>query len=196
MQKAQTSLTLPNSPQVGEVYVGPTELALQGLTLSDPMGTWPTAYTDSSITWTDDDNDGHPGVTSIMLIGGTSSTCHQTYAGLPIPSNPSPSAPRATRVYTGSRNLGYLDGKIIDCDTIVGKYRGTASGWPQQDGRVTGCLKSNNQQCTAAETASLDSGGGASGGQTVHDTRFALIRLADAATCSDVRGTAFPPAQP
>jgi hypothetical protein len=190
MQKATSTLTLPSVAHVGDAYVGPIEIALQGLTLSSPSETWPASYTDSSITWTDEDGDHQNGVTSYMVTGSTSTVCKQPYANLPI----APTGPRATRVYNGSRTEAYLDGKVIDCNTITGKLHGPGGSTTQPlvEGHVAGCLKDNNQPCTAAETDSLDSGGGTSGGQRTTDTRFALIRITDGAKCADVRNVAFP----
>jgi hypothetical protein len=185
--KATATMTLPNSPDPGEAFIGPIESILFGLQLPDPFATWPSVYTDSSITWVDDDGDGQPGVTSIMLNTGTSSACGSPYANLPIPSDGN----RAAKIFTGSRTLGNLDGRIADCNTITGNYHGPASGMPQVEGHVDGCIKSDNTACTAAETASLDSGATTSANRILSAT-FSLVRVADNITCAQVRAMTFP----
>jgi hypothetical protein len=119
---------------------------------------------------------------------GTSATCKLPYANLPIGAT----GPRATSVYNGSRTVSYLDGTIIDCNTITGKLRGAGGGQPEIDGHVDGCSKDDNTQCSPSDISSLDSGGGTSGGQNATDTRFALIRIPDGSKCADVRNVPFP----
>jgi hypothetical protein len=193
MPKWTMTMTLPNTPDTGEAFVGPTEVELLGLSLTNPTGVWPSSYTDSAITWLDHDGDGHPGVTSNMLNTGTSSACNFKYANLPITANAFGQVTvRATKVYTGSRSLGNVNGSIIDCNTIKGTYVGPNNGMPQAEGHVVGCITdvNNNRACTDAETKTLDDGG--AGMQQITGSKFTLARVADNITCAQVRAMTFP----
>jgi hypothetical protein len=186
MPRAHATLTLPNSPDPGEAFVGPLEVTLVGLGLTNPQATWPTSYNDPSITWRDDDGDGQPGITSFIPTTGRSSTCNLPYAALPIPS----SGALATRIYGGNRSIANLSGTIVDCDTIRGNLLGPKANLPQFDGHVIGCAKSDGSICTPAEITSLDSGG--TGAEHISAARFSLVRVADTTTCAQVRALTFP----
>jgi hypothetical protein len=180
------NITLPNSPDPGERFLGPTEATVLGMQLADAMGPFPASYTDAAITWQDQDRDGHPGLSSLMRNTGTSTACNLPYANLPIPSD----FARATTVFVGSRALANLDGTIVDCNTITGNYAGPLNGLPQLEGHVDGCVKSDNSLCTTAETDSLDQS--AAGAAIVTHAVFSMVRVADNVTCSQVRAMRFP----
>jgi hypothetical protein len=187
MPRTTSTLTLSKAPVAGDPFVGGIEATLLGLQLSPPDAAWPASYNDPAITWRDHDGDGQQGVTAIIPTTGRSTSCNLPYAGLPIPSN----GELASRVYAGSRSLASLSGTIVDCDTIRGDVRGPSSSTvPLLQGHVAGCQKVNGQACTAAETASIDSG--VANGQRVLAARFTLVRVPDATSCTQVRALNFP----
>jgi hypothetical protein len=180
-------VTLAGAPDPGDPFVGPTVGSLLGLGLTNPTGPWPVSRTDPAITWLDHDVDGQPGVTSLMISGGTSAACNFPYGNLPIPAT----GAYASRVYTGTRSLGNVDGTIDDCNTLSGVVAGPANGLPVLNGHVVGCLKDNSEPCTDAETQSLDEGGN-SAGQRILRTSFVMVRASDTITCAQVRAMNFP----
>jgi hypothetical protein len=129
-----------------------------------------------------------------MRNTGTSSVCNRAYKNLPI----SPSV-HVSEIYSGSRTLAYVNGTILDCDTIKGDYSGPYSfmrdsvqynNVPQSQGLVFGCKTDvmSNRLCTDAETKSLYD----SSNQLVTSSKFTLVRVADNITCAQVRAMTFP----
>jgi hypothetical protein len=186
MPRSSTTVSFSKAPVAGDPFVAPVGASLLGLSLTDPMGPWPTSYTDPSITWLDPDADGHLGMTSFIPTTGTSAACNLPYAGLPIPS----SGNLAVQVYTGSRLLSGFNGTINDCNTIHGNVTGPGGGMPQVNGHAVGCLRSDNTPCTTDETASLDGTG--SNGNRVLQSSFTIVRVAASTTCAQVRALQFP----
>jgi hypothetical protein len=186
MPVTKSSLTLSAAPKQGDPFVGPLEVTLLGLDLANPSGAWPASYDDAAITWLDHDGDGHPGVTANIVTSGRSSACNLPYAALPIPAT----GELATQVFTGSRSLANLSGTIVDCDTIRGEFKGPRSGLPALDGHVAGCVKDSGSLCTPEETASLDAS--AASAQRLLASRFVMVRVPDATSCSQVRALDFP----
>jgi hypothetical protein len=186
MPRSSTTVSFSKAPVAGDPFVAPLGASLLGLSVTDPMGTWPTSYTDPSITWLDPDADGHLGVTSFIPTTGTSSACNLPYTALPIPS----SGALAVQVYTGSRSLSGLNGTVVDCNTISGNVTGPVAGMPQINGHAVGCLKSDNTACTDAETASLDGTG--TNGNRILAARFTMVRVPATTTCAQARALQFP----
>jgi hypothetical protein len=185
----------------GHSFIGSTEIALLGLNLTDPGGTWPATYTDAAITWIDHDNDSKPGVSATMRAtgNGPAKCASENYANLPISLTV-----RVTTIYSGSRTLGYVNGTILDCNTIKGDYSGpytwskganTYTNMPQSEGHVVGCLTNqpgtNGGVCSTQQIADLDNGG--AGKQQVTRSKFTLLRVADDITCAQVRAMDFTP---
>jgi hypothetical protein len=170
----------------GDPFVGSSVASILGVSLANPTGAWPATYNAAGITWVDHDNDGRPGVTSIMAGPGTSPVCNLPYGNLPIPS----SGAYAVGVFTGSRTTSNLEGAIVDCDTISGDVVGPDNGWPRLEARVGGCVKDNGQLCTAAEIASLDDGA-STASQRILGARFTMVRVADNITCAGARAVDF-----
>jgi hypothetical protein len=186
MPRTASTLTLSKAPVAGDPFVSGIEATLVGLELATPNAPWPASYNDPAITWRDHDNDGQPGVTSVIPTTGRSAQCNLPYGGLPIPSD----GELASRVYAGSRSLASLSGTIVDCDTIRGDFRGPGNGVPQLEGHVVGCLKTDGSACTTAETASIDDG--VASGQRVLGARFTLVRVPDGTSCTQLRALDFP----
>jgi hypothetical protein len=201
--------TTITDPDPGEAFVTPTEAGILGVTLGDPLGTWPNAWNAAGLTWAgptststppDQDGDGQYGITSYFNNTGTSSVCSQPYADLPDPNSPL-SGPRIDRVYTGSRVLGGYNGTIVakpaasdglPCDVMTGTLTGPTNGFPEIDGRVRGCHLDNGTACSDTTWQDLDAQGNTAP-QTITATHFSMVRVADSGiTCAAVRAMSFP----
>jgi len=177
MPKFHTQGTLTGFNVGSTVHTDPT-VALVGLTMSNPLGPWPSSYLDPAITKVDADGDGKPGFTAVPRMGG----------GF----GPPPTGifqPGADRLYLVSRNVIALDGTITACDTISGTA--TVSFF---DNHVVGChpTSGGNPDCTVGTTGQADNSQAGFVDQnrtlyTVTSSTFTAKKVADTATCADVR---------
>ncbi len=203
-------ISLPNQP-----YTEPKSAVLLGISLTDPLGTWPASRTNvgagatgtggqtNGAVWLDNDGDTFNGVTSYSVPPGgisetdplhplenypaTSTQCQTTYDYLE----------NVSAVYSASRTISTLSGTISSCGTngvtlIQGTVGGPDNGEPMSDARVFGCVTGTGSSQANCSTALINQFDGQ--GQTQHVTAatFILKRVASNATCDDVRAMTFP----
>ncbi|MDD9938978.1 MAG: EGF-like domain-containing protein [Myxococcales bacterium] len=201
-----STATLSSSVPGGSV-MGDPEASLLGLEIDGgPFSSWPGAWDDPDLTWTNPDvdyfdaaeTDMKRGITSVMRGSGTSDYCGTDYAYVPMPDG---SGKRVREVHLGSRAIGNTDGSIVSCDEMVGEVTGEGpGGFAVFNGRIGGCETSDGDKCTQSEWESLDAQ--ADTEQQVNDSRFTMFRVSDDITCDEVRnfnfqtGTAGPPGWP
>ena len=153
---------------------------------------WPaTRYEVSANQWKNHDDDAWPAVTTYPLSSsdGNSPVCPRL-AGSPNYPGPYPyQAPgepffTVSRVYSASRITSAYSGMIESCDRIVGDMTGPDNGQYLVQGRVQGCqlaigFACNDQFVDAFDTAAQI--------QKVDSATFEMERIADGATCANVR---------
>jgi hypothetical protein len=152
------------------VHIQPT-VALIGLTMTDPLAAWPASYTGVTAK-VDADGDGKDGFTATPRTG-TGFVNPPTGIGQPA----------ADRLYLVSRNVIGLDGAFTACDTISGTAQVMFF-----DNHVVGCRTTAGADCTVngtnSQTAFVDTNRTV---YTVTSATFTAKKVADAATCADVR---------
>jgi hypothetical protein len=145
-------------------------VALVGLTMPDPMAAWPASYT--GIMGVDAEMDGKPGITG-------NARKDTVYVYPPTAVGLGGSAPAADKVYIASRTVVQLTGKTTTCEEQVGTA--TAKFF---DNHIIGCHVFNGAECTPDQAKFIDDS------RTVYVPgagTFAAKKLADNATCADVR---------
>jgi hypothetical protein len=170
MPKFHTQGTLAGFDIGSAVHTDPT-VALVGLTMTDPLASWPDSYAGIT-TKVDSDGDSKDGFTAVPHAG-TGFVNPPTGIGQPA----------ADRLYLVSRNVIGLDGTITACDSISG-----TAHVPFFDNHVVGCRTTGGADCTTAgtnsQTAFLDTNRTI---YTVVSATFTAKKVADNATCTEVR---------
>ncbi|HEX7668995.1 MAG TPA: calcium-binding EGF-like domain-containing protein, partial [Polyangiaceae bacterium] len=175
-----------------DTFVGANEVALLGMTLTNPTGTWPTSNGDPSITWVDQDNDGPLGITSNVVHTGSSTKCGTPPLAFDYVADPSGGSKPIGTVYLGSRVLATYSGSIQSCNAISGTITGPGpNNFPLANGHVKGCLYSDGTPCSNSTISSLDSNA-TSSPQHIVGSHFSMVRVADSITCAGARATTFP----
>jgi hypothetical protein len=230
MPVGNLSISVPKALP-GQGYTEPQTATLLGISLTDPLGTWPAANTNigagtnqtNGAIWVDNDSDGFEGVTSYAVppggishttapfplqdYGATSTACPRRSAALArlsydyLPGIQGLTLVRVKRVYTASRFISSMTGKITTCDTtgatlIQGTLGGPDSGEPHADARVGGCVEvagtgdagTAEADCTAMVASEYD---GQNQSESITSGSFIIKRVAKTATCADVRATTF-----
>ncbi|HEX7476759.1 MAG TPA: hypothetical protein VF331_03060 [Polyangiales bacterium] len=212
-------------PLPGSAFVSPQSAVLLGISLTDPLGAWPTARTQvgagttqvNGAVWLDSDADGKPGVTGYAVPPGgfpvdgvfpdpltaypaTSAACPRSNAAAARlaynywPGVEGLTLRRVSRFYVGSRTIGYFNGSLTSCNLIQGDVKGPANGQMQNEGRIEGCLRevapSGETDCSGTLTDFYDTANQSA--QQVVSAKFILKRVANTATCADVRNTTYP----
>jgi hypothetical protein len=162
----------------GASYSTAPSAALLGLTLANAAtAPWPTTVT----TEVDSDQDGKPGVTTVVAQGGGYS-----------PVLVDPIGSRADRLYVAIRQVTEVNATALDCDAFAGTVTipkivdSTSTAKYAIDSHVIGCrLIADGGDCAATQTAFVDTT------QPVFSpsgsTTFASVRLDGNATCDTVR---------
>jgi hypothetical protein len=144
---------------------------MMGATMADPVGAWPSA---ASIMQLDSDADGKPGVTAPYKSGSS-------YRYPPVDMV---ATARAQSAYIASRVVFSLNGTLTSCTQSSG-----SAAAQDIDTHTLGCrISGGSRDCNASEQDHLDSN--APGYKTGAST-FTLLKVANSATCTDVR-TALP----
>ncbi|MBN1654944.1 MAG: hypothetical protein JXA30_14335 [Deltaproteobacteria bacterium] len=141
---------------------------LKGTTTSS--GTWALG-TASSLTSSDMDGDGKPGVTAVYSNSGS-----DYYP----PTSALIGANRADFVYMATRLAFSLSGTLNGCTGSSGNALVT-----HVDNRIFGCNRSNStSDCSSSEGGFLDNN---QPNYIADSATYTLVKLADTATCADVR---------
>jgi hypothetical protein len=148
---------------------------LLGATLGDPKGPWPDSY--SGLMGADADGDGKPGYIAAPRNGG-GFVLPPTAVGI------GGSAPSAERLFLVSRHLVTINGMRTSCDEASGPANVSAF-----DSHVMGCLLRGGGECNKGQTDFVD---GNRMKYVVKSATFRAKKVADGATCADVRA-ALPP---
>lgn len=164
--------------------------------------------------WIDTDGDGKPGLTTNIVgpsgaaatansgppraYAATSSVCPRSdthaarspYAYLPFAQGIG--VKRVTSLYSAQRLLVELHGTLESCDRTSGMLTGPSGGKLKLEGVLGGCSMvngSSESDCTSSmlDSASSMGGGSPSAAMTPGIGTFVLTRVANEATCSDVR---------
>jgi hypothetical protein len=125
--------------QDGATWSSTSDVALLGLTMSDPDAAWPAA---SAITGYDHDGDGKPGVSAIPRDGN----------GYGAPPTDLGKSHYADKLYLATRNDMTLSANIEGCPE---SYSGTADV-AKFDSHVIGCHVKGGGDCTAAQSKFID----------------------------------------
>jgi hypothetical protein len=144
-----------------------------GITLADVSGAWP--KTGKEVQASDVDGDGKPGYSSVPRDGGD-------YTLPPTSLSAAIAGPWADRVYLVSRHIMAVDGARAACDRAAGAVQVDAF-----DSHVVGCHLKGAGECDDAQAKFVDENRMI---YTVKSATFTLQRVADAATCADVRAAA------
>jgi hypothetical protein len=146
-------------------------IALLGLTMADPMATWPSKGSDITTT-VDADNDTKAGVTANSADGNG-------YAPPPTALSLSPNF--ADKIYLAIRNAMTLSSPETDCTKT--SYSGTADV-TAFDNHVVGCHVKGGGECSASEADFVDSNRTI---YTVTAATFDTVVIPDGSTCADAR---------
>jgi hypothetical protein len=154
----------------GASFTLPSTALLTGTTLADPIGgDWPDAA--SGLTPVDTDADGKPGVTAMYRDDGSYT--------LPR-AGPTILSPRADLRYGASRLVFALSGTVTSCAESSGSANVTFV-----NDRVFGCRRAlTSQDCDSSQSNFLD---GNVVDYTPGSATYTLLKLADGATCANVR---------
>jgi len=202
------------APWPAQPFSLPRYAALQGISLSDTLGAWPESYAQVSgggdevvngAQWVNVDNDDQPGLTTLTV--GPSGVVADGSAQAPLatyeptsrvcprgnssadryPYNYPPvlaglNIRRVTRIFSANRVISELTGTIDSCDQLSGQVDNI-----QLDSRIQGCVyqtDSGEAACDDNAVKSLDS---QAASYEVLGSSFVMQRIADAATCDQVR---------
>lgn len=148
----------------------PTIALLMGTEMSDPLaGSWPGEA--SEVISLDADGDGHPGVTATYENASPYYYPH-TAAVL--------NSPRAARAYVAMRLRFSLNGTLTSCSASSGSATVTSV-----DSRIIGCRLQSGTECSSTQSNFLD--GNAIDYYVFNAATYALVKVADDATCADTR---------
>jgi hypothetical protein len=143
-------------------------VALVGLTMTNPTGTWPAR---TSIMGVDHDSDGKLGLAAIPRSDSP-------YARIPLDISKSK---RADRVDLAIRNIMTLSATVSGCPET---YNGTANV-TKFDNHVIGCHVYGGGECTDTQKKFVDDN---SVVYTVGSATYKAKRVSASASCADVRG--------
>jgi hypothetical protein len=142
-------------------------VALVGLSMSNPLASWPSA---TSITGVDHDSDGNLGVTAIP----------KTTSGFSAPPTEITKTHRADKLYLAIRNVMTLSSTFEGCpETTTGTANVT-----NFENHVIGCHVKGGGECDSTQASFVDTN------RTVFilgSATFSSTRISAAASCADVR---------
>jgi hypothetical protein len=164
-----SSGTLGSRAPGASFMLAPSAL-LAGASLTDPVNdAWPKA---GSITSIDSDGDGKPGLTVLYKSGGSYS----------LPPTNDFGTTRAMRGYIATRIVFSLSGTLTSCTQSSG-----ALSAQDIDSHTLGCrVSGDSRDCSSSDWNHLDSN---TPGYSTSPGTYSLVKLSDAASCSDVRST-------
>jgi hypothetical protein len=169
---AWDTLNMPSFPgtstRTGNTIVMNPGVALVGLTMSNPTGTWPAV---GNIMGVDHDGDSKLGLTAIPKE--TSG-----YSAIPVELKSSPL--RADKVYLATRTVMTLSATVEGCPET---YTGTANV-TKLDNHVIGCHVKGGGECNTTQRNFVDDNTTVF---TIKSATFTTERISETATCADVR---------
>lgn len=113
------------------------------------------------------------------------------YAYPPAIPNGSLSVQRIKRVFTAQRATFAYEGTLDSCDLITGTVTGPDNGQLKLDTRVAGCVRVNGSGESVCAAGAVDFLDQQPQVQSISDSKFTIKRMADGATCEDVRTATY-----
>ena len=156
-----------SSTKTGNAVVANTGVALVGLTMTNPTGTWPSR---TSIMGVDHDGDTFVGLAAIPKTGGV-------YSAVPLDIGRDK---RADRVDLAIRTVMTLNSTVEGCPET---YSGTASV-SKFENHIIGCHVKDGGECNDTQKKFVDDNRTV---YTVTSATFTAKRVDDDASCADVR---------
>ena len=151
----------------GATLTLPSTALLIGLTLGSPTAAWPA--TAANVISTDPDVDGKPALTGTVKTGAA-------YSFLPVDLG---RTVRSDQAYAAARLISSLNGTLTSCTRASGASNMTF------DTHILGCrVQGGSRECTTAERDFVDGNRPAFNAGTAS---FTIVKVADAASCSQVR---------
>ncbi len=165
--QAELEVQLGGADPGASMVANPTATLL-GVELADPVNDpWPNSYRD--VRATDHDQDGRPGVTALSRSGGAYSNPRVDLFD---------ANQRASELYLALRTIIGLNGQITSCDSAEGQATLLL------DQRVVGCRLETGGDCRPNQVDMIDRNVPVF---QVNGATFRLSRVADAATCDEIR---------
>jgi hypothetical protein len=163
----------------GASFSSPAAAALVGATMANPTSDpWPT--NGAALTAVDADGDGNVGLTTVPLNSD----------GFIDPPVNAQRSLRAGKVFAAFRQVLVASGTVTSCNRIDGKGDiQTINNKPAIDQHVLGCQHQDGTVCTSAEFKLLD--GAAPVYAPTDKATITMVKIADNATCADVRAAQF-----
>jgi hypothetical protein len=156
--------------------------ALLGVDLDNPAAKWPETWRDPQLLYKDHDGDGYPGLTVTAL----NAPPLYTYPPVVI----FPVTVRATSLMLAIRVTTLFDGAITSCDRFDGN--GPASA---VETRAASCIQDDGNLCGTTDTPLSTSAATFLDENLpkweVEKATWTVVRLADDASCDDVRQATF-----
>jgi|GEM_PF-3928809 len=158
---------LGSATKTGNSVVASTGVALVGLTMSTPTGTWPAR---TAIMGVDHDSDGFAGLAAIPKTS-------DGYSEVPLDLD---RTKRADRMDLAIRTVMTLNSTVEGCPET---YNGTASV-SKFENHIIGCHVKGGGECSDTQKNFVDSNRTV---YTVKSATFTAKRVSDDASCADVR---------
>ena len=209
-----------DAPLPGSPYKSPNFAALQGISLSDPLGTWPASRKDvqggsdfdgsatNGARWIDTDGDTFFGLTTYAVgpngapadgsalaplenFTGTSTQCKLPY-NYP-PALDGLTTRRIKRFSSANRVVSAFDGKLDSCDAISGNVTGPDDGRVHFDIRIGNCVRVdlNGANEAACNASLIDNLDTTQTPNQVDADTFVMKRVANNITCKEVRALTY-----
>lgn len=172
MPKFKASGKLSGFDVGATIYMDPV-VSLVGLSMPDPNAAWPASA--KQITAVDHDGDGQPG---ILAVPRTDPPFSAPPTSLLEALNPS--GKRAHEVYIVTRTAVQITGTRDSCTSASGQAEVKLF-----DNHVVGCKRNDGKLCSASESDFIDQN---QPKFSVSSATYAMVQLAEGATCADVRG--------
>lgn len=171
-------LTHLSGTTVGSTYESDPAVIQLGVAMKNPLtDAWPDLRGLANVQ--DDDQDGNPGITVVSATGAG-------YSAPPTGLNPR--GPRAKAFFLALRNVAQISGTIDDCDKTGGRADVVEiAGVPTLNSHVLGGFKDNGSSIDDPGTLDAYSPKYIPNGPGT----VSMVRVADDATCADVRNTDF-----
>ena len=208
------------SPLPGSDYKTPNFGSLMGISLTDPLGTWPASRKDvqggndfdgsatNGARWIDTDGDTFFGLTTYAVgpngapADGSELAPIEGYTGRSpscnLPYNYPPALDglttrRIKRFSSANRVISAFDGKLDSCDALSGNVTGPDDGKVHYDIRIGNCTRTdlNGNNEGACSSGLLDYLDSTQTPNQVDSDSFKAKRVKDDITCKEVRALTY-----